>query len=296
MPQTDGNTVAVALRSATADLTGLVSDHRGLSVPDAPVLVWQSGYGLRGETRTGPAGTWVVRGLPVPGPYTVQVAPAGYQPLQAQVDSLPAGVRTRVDLAAVPGARVELLRQNWGVLAAAQTGADGQFSLQAPPAANAEYRVRVRAYPAYYTGWAPATSGWFSLPSAGPRAVELTAGRSEKSLSSNRWLTGLVADAAGVPVPAGARPAPAGSAPGAAAKRRRGAPPECTSGWAPRAGSGPAGCRHVPDQLGHFPHGAAVAAANDQHALGVRVPVGGPALMVAKNCLYPDDFTAVFMS
>ncbi len=164
VPAADGPGLTVEMTPLTGTLTGLVSDHLGVPVAGARISAWRTGFGLAAEAETGPEGIYTLRGLPAPGPYQIQVTARGYRPYAALAVSITAGEEKRSDLTLQPaqatvagevanvrtgaglaGARVELLRKGWGILAAATTAADGSFALSAPAVDSPDYQVRVWA-------------------------------------------------------------------------------------------------------------------------------------------------------
>lgn len=177
VPAADGSSLTLELPALTGAFAGLVTDHLGLPVAGARVSAWRKGAGLAAAASTGPDGTYTLRGLPAPGPYLVQVTAPGFRPFAGTPTPVAAGEEQRLDVALVPGAatvageaadarsgaplagaRVELLRQGWGILASTLTGPDGSFALAAPPAEVPDYILRVWA-----PGHALAASAPFAL-------------------------------------------------------------------------------------------------------------------------------------
>lgn len=158
-----GRTVTVAVPALRGSLSGQVLDPTGLPVPGAVVTAWLPDAGRMGQAQSGPDGAFELRYLR-PGEYALQVEAAGFQPYAATVP-VSAGQNahhaatltpaagsvagTVVDARSgrpINGAMVELVRVGWGVIARATTGGGGgRFNLTVPPAAAAEYTLRVTA-------------------------------------------------------------------------------------------------------------------------------------------------------
>lgn len=164
VPLADGPTAAVVLKAVAGSVSGLVTGRDGLPMESAVVTAWHEGQGLAAEAQTSGQGTYTLRGLLPPGPYTIQVAARGYLPFVAANVTVEAGRALRQDVALTPtgglvtgeavsapggrplaGARIEALRVDWGVIAATAAGADGSFRLALPAAEQADYQLRVLA-------------------------------------------------------------------------------------------------------------------------------------------------------
>lgn len=179
-PAGDGQALTAALTPLWGGLTGHVVDSRHRPVAGAAVSLWRAGGGAAGRVQTGADGFFALSDLQ-PGEYTVQVE-APTSAAYAAAVSIAAGRTAGLDavlsealgyvagtVVASPsglpldGARVELVRQGWGVVAAATTaGGGGRFSLRAAPLDSAAYYLRVTA-----AGHAVAQSELFALPSGG---------------------------------------------------------------------------------------------------------------------------------
>jgi Carboxypeptidase regulatory-like domain len=93
-------------QAGSADLTGMVSDSAGASLPSAKVIATDSQTGVSSETQTGTGGVYVFTNLH-PSVYTVAAEADGFQkPVRAGV-TLVTGERTRVDLSLVVGSVTE---------------------------------------------------------------------------------------------------------------------------------------------------------------------------------------------
>jgi hypothetical protein len=70
--------IALAQVSSTVTITGTVADNTGAAVPQAAVSVTNEATGIKLDTVTNPAGTFIVTGLPV-GSYAVRISRAGFK-------------------------------------------------------------------------------------------------------------------------------------------------------------------------------------------------------------------------
>lgn len=162
VPAADDRFLHVALPARYGQISGQVVDARGAPVAGATVTAWEAGYGAAGRATTGDNGNFTLRALR-PGEYQVQVEAGSHEPV-SQTVAVAAGQTARVQIAVaavqgtvaglvadaragrpLPGARVDLVRQDLGVMATAVTAIDGRFTLTAPPAAAALYTLRVSA-------------------------------------------------------------------------------------------------------------------------------------------------------
>lgn len=175
----DRHSLTVNLEPRQGRLSGQVVDHLGLPVAGAVVTAWRPDRGAAGRAQTGAEGTFVLRNLQA-GRHVVQVEATGFQPQSVSVEVL-AGRNNRADITlspaqgtvsgsvvdagsgrAVTGARVELVRDGWGVVATALSRAEGRFTMAAPPAADAAYRLRLSA-----ADYAVTETAAFDLPAGG---------------------------------------------------------------------------------------------------------------------------------
>lgn len=162
VPSTDGPVVTLQASAYTASLTGLVTDDRGLPVPNAKVSIWLSGEGLQASAISNAQGRYQVEGLRTGAGYYLQVEARGFQP-SVQTDlTLTPGALAQADVGLTaaagtvtgevinsrtgrpaPGVRAELLLNGWGVIQTATTDGYGYFRFDAPPWAEDAYQVRL---------------------------------------------------------------------------------------------------------------------------------------------------------
>src|SRR5215475_9246654 len=89
-------------QAGAADLTGIVSDSAGASLPAAKVVATDTLTGVSSETRAGAGGVYVFTNLR-PSVYSVAAEADGFQKLVRTGVTLLTGERTRVDLNLVVG-------------------------------------------------------------------------------------------------------------------------------------------------------------------------------------------------
>ncbi len=91
-------TPVVGQAVSNAQLSGVISDPSGLSIPGATVKVTQTETGFSRTTTTNASGTYVVPSLPV-GPYTVEVTSDGFSSYVQRGIVLTVGANTTVNVA-----------------------------------------------------------------------------------------------------------------------------------------------------------------------------------------------------
>ncbi len=84
---------AIWAQSSTSQISGVIRDSTGLSIPGAEVKVTQSATGLVRTATTGTDGGYVLPNLPI-GPYRIEVSKEGFSKyvqsgIVLQVDSNP---------------------------------------------------------------------------------------------------------------------------------------------------------------------------------------------------------------
>lgn len=183
VPRADGYSISVRLSPLYSSLSGLATDQRGRPVAGVRVGAWRQNYGLQAEAITDATGWYTLSRLPA-GAYRLQVESAGFDPAVSDPIELAAGNPLRHDVALTPaygtvtgqaisardgrpliGATVQLWRDGVGLVATATLGRDGRFSLTAPPAEQAVYRLYLWA-----RDHAMLTSGPFALTAGGIEA------------------------------------------------------------------------------------------------------------------------------
>lgn len=211
VPSVDGSRVDFRLAALGATLAGTVLDGNANPVAGAQVQVYRKGAGLAASTTSAADGSYRVTGLRAGDSYQVQVLRPGYGVFQQSLAALAAGATLRLDpvitaaTAAlsgqvvdgqsgkpVVGARVEVLRNSFGLLVEGSTDAGGNFSYTLPADAAPSYQLRVFA-----DGYAAYASARFALPGGSVRDL---AGADQIVLSpAFGSVVGFVFDANGRP-------------------------------------------------------------------------------------------------
>lgn len=161
VPASDGPVLTLRADAYSTLLTGLVTDDRGLPVPQAQINLYRTGYGLESNAMTNEFGIYMLRGIRADGGYTLQVEAPGYHPVSQALESLNANGRNQVDLALTPyagfvtgevvdgrnsapvaGMVAELLLTGWGVVGRTTTDELGYFYFDAP-SGSGSYQVRL---------------------------------------------------------------------------------------------------------------------------------------------------------
>jgi protocatechuate 3,4-dioxygenase beta subunit len=84
VPAADGARLTVTPTPLSGAVSGIVTDHLGLPVAGAKVSAWHKDLGLMAEASTDAQGAYTLNGLPVPGPYTLQVSALSFRPNVSQ--------------------------------------------------------------------------------------------------------------------------------------------------------------------------------------------------------------------
>ncbi len=98
--------VTVLGQTTNATLSGVVQDHQGAVVPNAPVVVTQIDTGLSRNTRSGADGHYIITNLPI-GKYKITVSSTGFKTLVVPSITLQVNQSAVLNLKLAVGSRTE---------------------------------------------------------------------------------------------------------------------------------------------------------------------------------------------
>jgi protocatechuate 3,4-dioxygenase beta subunit len=164
VPASDGPVLTLSATPYRASLVGLVTDGQGRPVSGAQVTAWLDNMGLQDTAATDDRGYYSFDGLVARSGYTLQVEARTFAPFVQTDLTLAAGAIEQADAVLTPAAgtvtgevvnsrtneaapniKVELVLNDWGVIARTFTDKSGYFTLNAPPSDEDAYQVRLTA-------------------------------------------------------------------------------------------------------------------------------------------------------